>query len=54
MWNSICLAEALPFWLRLKPSYPIADLQQGARTHINWIQAEQNAFRFGFGSMDEK
>ncbi|WP_214227966.1 PLP-dependent aminotransferase family protein [Pedobacter sp. B4-66] len=44
----------MAIWIRLLPQYPISQLKEMPGLKIKRISAEQNAFRFGFASMDEK
>ncbi len=41
-------------WVRLKPDYPVSALNTDPRLRIIRTDMEQNAFRFGFASMNEK
>lgn len=44
----------MAIWVKLKPNYPVRGLASGAQLHIVRADTAQNAFRFGFASMDEK
>lgn len=40
-------------WIKLRPDFPVSELAAGYRFRIVRIDQEQNAFRFGFASLDE-
>lgn len=40
-------------WIKLRPDFPVSELAAGSRFRIVRIDQEQNAFRFGFASLDE-
>lgn len=44
----------MAIWLSLKPPFDVRELVSGTAFHISGIDAERNAFRFGFASMQER
>ncbi|MBD3907248.1 PLP-dependent aminotransferase family protein [Chryseobacterium sp. Ch-15] len=44
----------MAIWIKLLPQYPISQLEVMKGLKIKTINLEQNAFRFGFASMNEK
>lgn len=44
----------MAIWVKLLPQYPISELEEMNGLKIKRVSTEQNAFRFGFASMDEK
>jgi len=43
----------MAIWIKLLPQYPVSRLQEIPKLKIVRVYAAQNAFRFGFASMDE-
>lgn len=43
----------MAIWVKLKPAFPISQLISNTKLQIIRIDKEQNAFRFGFASLDE-
>lgn len=41
-------------WIKLNPGFPVSELASDARLDIVRVDTAQNAFRFGFASMDEQ
>ncbi len=44
----------MAIWIKLKPDLPVTRLASNTKLQIIRIDVEQNAFRFGFASKDEK
>src|SRR5690606_28211919 len=43
----------MAIWVKLRPAFPICQLISNTKLHIIRIDKEQNAFRFGFASLNE-
>ena len=43
----------MAIWVKLKPAFPISQLISNTKLQIIRIDKEQNAFRFGFASLNE-
>ena len=44
----------MAIWVRLRPEYPVTALEGSPLLHIKGVYARENAFRFGFASMNEE